>query len=142
MPIEDQLAELKASFPNAKVLYAPEIAIALNRSPTAVRRMLDKRQIPELKTYGGRLGVSVVNFARFLEEGDSPQESSVEIPPPTKGRHKPKPAGSSTRVAPRLKDLMALAARQAAFWNDLHAALEQIELRGQDTPYQRSETGL
>lgn len=142
MPIEDQLAELKATFPNAKVLYAPEIAIALNRSPTAVRRMLDKRQIPELKTYGGKLGVSVVNFARFLEEGDSPQEVPAEIPPSTKGRHKPKPAGSSARVAPRLKDLMALAARQAAFWNDLYTALEQIELRGQDTPHKRSETGL
>ena len=141
MPIEDQLAELKASFPNAKVLYAPEIAIALNRSPTAVRRMLDKRQIPELKTYGGRLGVSVVNFAKFLEEGDSPQEAPAKISPSTKGRHKPKPT-ASTRVAPRLKDLMALAARQAAFWNDLHAALEQIQLRGQDIPFQRSETGL
>lgn len=142
MSIEDQLAELKATFPGAKILYAPEIAIALNRSPTAIRRMLDKRQIPELKTYGGRLGVSVVNFAKFLEEGDSPQEAPAEIPPSTKGRHKPKPAGSSARVAPRLKDLMALAARQAAFWNDLHTALEQIELRGQDTPYQRSEAGL
>ncbi len=115
MPIEDQLAELKATFPNAKVLYAPEIAIALNRSPAAIRRLLDKRQIPDLKPNGGKLGVSVVNFARYLEEGDSPQEAPTEIPPSTKGRHKPKPAGSSTRVAPRLKDLMLLLVAKLRF---------------------------
>ena len=38
--------------------------------------MLDKRQIPELKTYGGRLGVSLVNFAKFLEEGDSDEANA------------------------------------------------------------------
>ena len=125
MSIEEHLSDLKSTFPGAKVLYAPDIAIALNKSPTAIRRMLDKRQIPELKTYGGRLGVSLVNFAKFLEEGDSDDLSQRESSPfPQRKRVAP-----TTREVPRLRDLMALATRQVEFWSELHASLEAISLR-------------
>lgn len=138
MSYQEHLSDLKATFPGAKVLYAPEIAVVLNKSPTAIRRMLDKRQIPELKTYGGKLGVSIVNLARFLDEGDTP----AETPAPKTTPKERKRSSAPTRTAPRLKDLMALAARQVAFWNDLHAALEAISLRGQDKPFTRVEKGL
>lgn len=139
MSYQEHLSDLKASFPGAKVLYAPEIAVVLNKSPTAIRRMLDKRQIPELKTYGGKLGVSVVNLARFLDEGDSP---AIEAPAAKTAPKERKRSSSAPRSAPRLKDLMALAARQVAFWNDLHAALETISLRGQDKPFPKDSKSL
>lgn len=131
MSYQEHLSDLKATFPDAKILYAPEIAVVLNKSPTAIRRMLDKRQIPELKTYGGKLGVSIVNLARFLDEGDTPAETPA---PKTAPKERKRTSSAHARTAPRLKDLMALAARQVAFWNDLHAALEAISLRGKADP--------
>ena len=138
MSIEEHLSDLKSTFPGAKVLYAPDIATALNKSPTAIRRMLDKRQIPELKTYGGRLGVSLVNFAKFLEGGDSDDSPKSESPPlPQRKR-----VAQTTRDVPRLRDLMALATRQVEFWSELHASLEAISLRDERGHLERTIDAL
>lgn len=69
MSVEEHLADLKADYPKAKILYAEEIAAVLSKSPSATRRMLDKRQLPNMKVYCGRLGISIVNMAHYLDKG-------------------------------------------------------------------------
>lgn len=81
------------------------------------------------------LGISTVNMAHYLADGDEPPEDAKPAPTAaTRGRHKPKaPDGAkATRALPTLRDLMAMARREATFGEDPYAALEALSLRGGD----------
>jgi len=136
MSVQEHLADLKTDFPKAKILYAEEIAAVLSKSPTATRRMLDKRQLPNMKVYGGRLGISIVNMAHYLDKGidaDNTDDEKIGTKPePRKtsnSKAKTPDPTKATRTAPLFRNFMKLALNQANFWHDLYVAMEEISMQ-------------
>ena len=131
MSFKEHLEDLKADYPKIKILYASDIATIINKSEIATRRMLDKRSIPNLKVYAGSLGISIVNMAHHLTALDEEENEKTETPEQnTKIRQKPQKIDrtKATRAAPRFKDLMKMAQREIAFWQDFYTAIEKLAL--------------
>jgi hypothetical protein len=137
---------LKSLFPNQAILYVPEIAIALGKSDIAVRRSIERRTLP-VKKFAGRIGISIVEMARFMVMGDvSDEKPSRKKPPiaPTaarvvssaapRARAKRAPTVATTpppkitRRLPSLVSLIAKAKLQAEFFNALSVELERLQL--------------
>ena len=129
MNYQNHAAEIRAKFPNREFLFVDDIAEILARSPKAIRSMIDRGKMPQAKKRGGRIGLTVMEMAEFLSEGD---ESSY-------GRKKQPKTTRSFILNPRSSPLdfskaIAVARIQAEFATALANALEAISLRGKIEP--------
>lgn len=141
MSYEDALADLKADFGKKKLLTPADIAPYIDKSPSAQASMRSRKQFPiAKKDVGGRVVVSIYDFARFIGGDDADGTSvpeQIRIATPQKKTSKSRKVVDKSkpfRRPPSLgKTLQALRGRQEAmalqmeFECALYADLEAIE---------------
>lgn len=139
MDFSAYVADIKSRFPDRDFLLVDDIAVILSKSPKAVRSIIERGNFPPARKRGGRLGCTVGEMAEYLmNAGQTHGRGKTKLKPS-------KPSGFILKPRMGRESFAAMIAQariQAEFANALANALEAISLRGQDTPYERSETTL
>ena len=129
----DILADVKADYPGRKILTLSEIAEEIDRSPMAVYKLMDRKNMTiPFKKNGGHWEITIYAWAKWLaeqEEGGEEQTVKAE-------KVSVEPVKKKQRIGiPIGKILFGFMANiqqmqeQVDFYSDLYRELEGIELK-------------
>lgn len=123
MGAESKLNDIHKQFGKKVILYAEDIAELIGEDHQAVKAVKAGMGIPlPLKKIRGRYGISTVDVAAWLSTPDAPKA------PKKSGASSP-PLSKPSRSRPSLGKALLALRTQLDFLNQVHSALEAIDLR-------------